>query len=352
MKRNLKITAAVAIIISMLTGCGANKEQQGQGITPGMANAEMLNDMKNGEAVDGSAVVTAFTEGLNKAEATDSATIDTEVTITMTEAGETISSTNATTLKYMPGTAAEEEQREVQTAEDATGSDTATAESERVASVAITNTYNGESSTIDGYYEDGYLYYTLEEQLVKETMTYDDLVAMVGSYALSFTESVVEDVYKIESDNETEYIIRFDESAMSEMMTNNMANAGSPLGSGEDMILNEAYLYFVVDKDGYLEGFDMEIDAKFISTESADIAGTLPENTEAATGEATETVESPFTYSVTANFTEFNNTKVEKLEGLDTYRDVNEVIAEMEQQAAEENSIEETTVAENTQVAE
>ncbi len=352
MKKGLKIAASMLMVISMLAGCGTgDKTKTDEGVAPGTANAQLFDNMKKGETIDAADVTAAFNDALEKSEAAGSATIDTEVSINLTENGESSSSKSITQIKYQPvgvnsnsnNEAAEDKKESEAEGKDSKDKDAAEQSTEskaeaeqstaKIASVKVTNEYNGESNTIEGYFEDNYLYYTLEDKQVKEAMTYDGLMSMVGSYALNFTEDVVEDALKVTSDDEIKYTIKFNQTAMADMMTSNMAGAGSPLGDGEEMVINEAYMYFVVDNDGCLTGFDMELDAKF--SLKASEAGTQPQSGE-DTASSDSVTESPFKYSVAANFSDLESTVVEKPEKLEGYRDVNEVLEEIQQQADEE----------------
>ncbi len=358
MKKGLKIAASALLVLAVLSGCtGTKDEDTREEISSGMAGADLFEDMKKGEAVDAKTVTEAFSDALDKTEAADSASIGTEVSIELTENDEKSSSRSITQIKYQPAeNAADTEEttsvsEETTLAEDAVADETAEESPNRIAYVNIQNEYDGQSNTMEGYYENGYLYYTLEDNKVKEVMDYDDLMYIVGSYALQFNEDVVDVALKVTSNSETRYTIRFDSAAMAEMMISNMAGAGSPLGTDENMTINEAYMYFVVDNDGYLSGFDMELDAKFVSVADESVTEDNADTeltTEAQEGdEAADTVinESPFKYSVVANFRDINSTIVEAFEDLDSYKDVNEVLEQMQQEADEAAAQEEETVA-------
>jgi hypothetical protein len=368
MKKGLKIAVSALLALSVLAGCGSVKSNET--ISSGMADATLFDDMKKGEEVTASDVTQIFSDALDKTNGADSITIDTQVAIDLTEDGETSSSKSTTQIKYQPvessssdseetTEAAEESEtseQDADTSEEST-SDEDTSSSEKIAYVNVQNDYNGETNEIEGYYEGGYLYYTLEDNKVKEVMDYDSLMYIVSSYSLQFTEDVVDSAYKVSDKDKTKYTIKFDPESMAEMMMNNMAGAGSPLGDDEDMIINDAYIYFEVNADGYMSGFDMELDAKFISSAtedetsaeadtevSEDTTDEAAEATEAATEEAAQDesadgstkVESPYKYSVVANFTDINSTKVEAFDDLDSYRDVNDVLEEMQSESESE----------------
>ncbi len=355
MKKGLRAAACVFIAFSMLAGCSGKKTET---ITSGMANADLFDNMKKGETVDAKTVTEAFNTALESAEAADSATIDTNTAIELTENGKTTSTQNTTQIRYKPAdTSADSENtadagEETTTAENEVGtlSETAQTTPERIAYVSITNEYDGQSDTLDGYYENNCLYYELEGKKVKEDMDYDSFMYIVGSYALKFDEDVVESAYKVSSKNETEYTVKFNQEAMAEMMMNNIAGTDSAMAEDESMSIDSAFMYFAVDKDGCLKGFDLELEAKFVSTAEAESeqdseAATTEESTEA---EADSAKESPFKYSIVANFSNLGSTQVDSLENLSEYRDVNEVLEEMQQEedmAAEQEAAEETTAA-------
>lgn len=355
MKKGLRAAACVLIALSMLAGCSGKKTET---ITSGMANADLFDNMKKGETIDAKTVTEAFNTALESAEAADSATIDTNTAIELTESGKTTSTQNTTQIKYKPAdTSADSENaadtgEETTTAENEVGTlgETAQTTPERIAYVSITNEYDGQSDTLEGYYENNCLYYELEGKKVKENMDYDSFMYIVGSYALKFDEDVVESAYKVSSKNETEYTVKFNQEAMAEMMMNNIAGTDSAMAEDESMSIDSAFMYFAVDKDGCLKGFDLELEAKFVSTEEAESeqeseAATTEEGTEA---EADSSKESPFKYSIVANFSNLGSTQVDSLENLSEYRDVNEVLEEMQQEedmAAEQEAAEETTAA-------
>lgn len=355
MKKGLRTAACVLIALSMLAGCSGKKTET---ITSGMATADLFDNMKKGETVDAKTVTEAFNTALESAEGADSATIDTNTAIELTENGQTTSTKNTTQIKYRPAdTSADSEktadtEEETAAAENEVGTISATAETmpEKVAYVSITNEYDGQSDSLEGYYENNCLYYELEGKKVKEDMDYDSFMYIVGSYALKFDEDVVENAYKVSSKNETEYTVKFNQEAMAEMMMNNIAGTGSAMAEDESMSIDSAFMYFVVDKDGCLKGFDLELEAKFVSTaetesEQSSEAATTEEGAEA---EADSAKESPFKYSIVANFSNLGSTQVDSLENLSEYRDVNEVLEEMQQEedmAAEQEAAEETTAA-------
>lgn len=365
MKKGLKITASVILAMSVMAGCSGNSDGKGT-IVPGKATDELFEEMQSSESVDSDKVTEIFSNALTQSDEADSATIDTEVSIELTDAGVTSTSKNTTQIKYMPAegsdeteetTEAVDESAEDTTVADETGTDESTEAADKVAYVNISNDYDGTTNNIEGYYEDGYLYYDLEGTNVKEAMSYEDLMYIVGSYALQFQSDVVSEAYTATEGDNAAYIVEFDPEAMADMMMNNMLSAGGAFGNGESMSINDAYLYFEVTPEGELAGFNMELDAKFVTTTTSEEAvseETTTADTEAEettdtdqTEDATQTVnnvsESPFMYSVTANFSDINNTEVEAYSDLDSYIDVNEYL-EQQQAAATET----TTSAENT----
>lgn len=364
MKKGLRTAACALIALSMLAGCSGKKTET---ITSGMANADLFDNMKKGETVDAKTVTEAFNTALESAEAADSATIDTNTAIELTENGKTTSTQNITQIKYKPAdTSADseaaadtEEQTATEENEVGTLGETDQTTPERIAYVSITNEYDGQSDTLDGYYENNCLYYELEGKKVKEAMDYDSFMYIVGSYALKFDEDVVESAYKTSSKNETEYTVKFNREAMAEMMMNNIAGTSSAMTEDEGMSIDSAFMYFAVDKDGCLKGFDLELEAKFVSTaeaegeqesETAAAEETKEEAAEETTvAETDSTKESPFKYSIVANFSNLGSTQVDSPENLSEYRDVNEVLEEIQQEedmAAEQETAEETITAE------
>lgn len=375
MKKGLKITASALLALSLMTGCSGSENET---ITAGKATDELFEEMQNSDSIDAADVTETFSTALANSEAADSATIGTEVSIELTDAGQTSSSKNSTQIMYMPApdsgdteetTEAADESAEGTTSAEGTEAADDTEDIDRVAYVNITNDYDGNTNTIEGYYEDGYLYYNLGDAKVKEAMSYTDLMYIVGSYALQFEEDVVSGAYSTtEGDNEA-YIVQFDPDAMAEMMMNNMLAAGGAFGSDESMDINTAYLYFEVDPDGNLAGFNMELDAKFVTSTTSEES--VAEDTTSAVDEAEETAseaettddtqtvtdvtESPFVYSVTATFNDLNNTEVEAYSDLESYMDVNEYLEQ--QQAAEATTadtgeVSETATEEETPVSE
>lgn len=365
MKKGLRAAAAVMLALIVTTGCAANKKNNdGNTVSAGTANEKLFDDMKKGESVDAATATEAFTKAMDIALACDSATIDTKTTVELTENDKTTTTENSTLFKYQPDenaakkaeseetTAAQSDESETATGED-TDNQTENEETPMLASIEINNKVNDEENKMDGYYKDGYLYYTMDDEKVKEPVSFDQLNYVIGNYNMQFTEDVVESALKLEDKNEVKYTVKFAPDKMADMMMNNMAAGGSPMADDEDMVINEAYLYFVVDKDGRMSGYDMEIDAKF-TTADAEITTEAEKDAEATTKadekseettaaesdkkSDTDAKESPFKYSITTNFKDLNKTKVEDKTDLDSYRDVYDVLNE--QQEAEEGTTE------------
>lgn len=356
MKKGLKLTAVALLAVSMLAGCGGKEEK----ITSGTASADRFEDMQKGENVDGKEVNKIFNDALVKVGEVDSATIDMEVSVHLVENGEEVSNKNTTSIKFMPGEASKTEKTNAaqNETEESAGTQPEAEEqtASKVALVDMTNEGNGTTQNISGYFENDKFYYNIsdsgnaenKEVKVVRPMLYEELMSVFGGYGLQFNDDVVESAAKVESKDETKYIIQFNAQAMADMMLDNLASAGAPLSDNEDMNIDTAYMYFAVDNEGVIKGYDMELEAQFTSKESNETA------TEASTGEQAEPTltESPFKYSIVANFTDINSTKVEAYSDLDSYRDVNEVMAELQSEAAaaSENAsemAEETTSAEN-----
>jgi hypothetical protein len=312
MKKGLRITAVALTAAVLLTGCN-------DGITLGTATEGRFEDMQKGESVDAQTVTTTFSDALSKAENSDSATIDTNVDIELTEDGQSTTTQQDISIKF----ASDETDSSADSKDDSD-----TTEKNVKANVKVVNTYNDETNTTEAYYEGGNLYYEYNDQKVKETVDYNSLMDMVGSYSIGFNEGAVESAVKVAASTETKYIIKFDPVAMGEMMMGN--SSAYAQSENENIDISDAYLYFVVDGNGVMKGFNMEINANFTSE---------AESTEAQTGdssdEATLTT-SPFRYSLAANFTNLGSTKVEAFENLDDYIDVNTVLENMQNEAATE----------------
>lgn len=342
MKRNLKIAVCTMIAFCMLSGCSGKETER---VNSGTANANLFDDMKTGEAVDGKTVMQAFSDAMELTDNADSATIESEVNIQLTEDDETTSSKSTSKIQFQPNPDAKtDEEPSTSEADEESGSSEEDADSEqpvpeRIVAANIANELNGESvaSLGDCYYSDGYVYYSLDDNKVKEAVDYSGFMYYIGNYAIQFNGDVAESAYKVSSKKETKYTVKFDNESIADMMISNMVGGGESFAENETMSVNEAYLYFVVDSDGYIIGYDMELDAQFTTT--------TPSESEENTSEVKQ---SPFKYSVVANFTDINSTKVTPPEDIDSYRDVNEVLAEMESEQEEntEQDMSDTEAAE------
>lgn len=337
MKKGLKMAAAAVLALTILSGCSAKEEK----ITSGIASADKFEDMQKGESVESEDLNIAFTKAIDKIKEVDSATIDMEVGVNLTENGEELSNTNITKIMIMDKVGSE---AEATTAAEGESSETPNIESEsepKVALVDMTNEGNGETQNIAGYFDEDKFYYTVDGQKVIRPMSYEELMAVFASYDLQFSNEVIENAVKVESKDETKYSVKFNPESMANMMINNLTSQGASLDPNEGLDVETAYLYFVVDKDGFMKGYDMELNAQFTTANGE-------AESENATGEGNSDgiTNSPFKYSIVTNFSDINATKVEPYSDLDTYRDINEVIAEMqaEQESAQTNETGEETV--------
>jgi hypothetical protein len=322
MKKGLRMTAVALTAVALLTGCGSSSKD----VALGTATEEKFTDMSKGESVEAQAVTTAFTDALTQAESADSATINTNVNIELTEDGETTSTQQDINIKY--AITRDESDDDTDATKDDSASENTIKASDVRADFNITNKYNGEENVTDAYFENGMLYYEYDGKKVKEEADYADLMSTVANYTIGFNEDAVESAVKVESSDETKYIIKFDSEAMAEMMMNN--NVAGSQTEDESISINSAYLYFVVDNSNAMLGFNMEIDADFTSA----VEATETETADEAQSTETQTKTSPFKYSLAANFTNLNTTEVTAFENLDEYEDINTVLENMSNEAA------------------
>ena len=93
-------------------------------------------------------------------------------------------------------------------------------------------------------------------------------------------------------------------------MQTNIEAAGQSLPDGQTMKVNFSNVEAKVNKDGNLTSFAFKIDAKYVSDKE----------------------ESPYNYTIVADFTNFGKTKVDVVTKTDDYKDASEI---QQEQAAE-----------------
>lgn len=180
-----------------------------------------------------------------------------------------------------------------------------------------------ETNNITGYFSGDTLYFmTGDGDKVQESMSFEDLKSMVNSYSLSIFSECISRAACVEKGNNKTYYVSYDPEIFENTMNTNMEAAGQSLGDGEAMKVNYANIVANVDKDGVLTSYGFSIDANY----------------------TTDTGSYPYVYTILADFSDFDNTKVTAVDDMDSYM----TAEEYQQKIAQENS---ATAEENNETA-
>ena len=284
MKRKM---AAMAVILCMgaaaLTGCNSGKA----GVEVDASKNEDLSSQVTAENTveDNAASYQKFLDAQQAMEGADSMTINSEMLITMTYDGKTDESSQRFDIKrslidgkqivdFVMNTSVKS------TNEDGTIDEEASQEQE-----------------LPGYFSDDTLYFVQsvsenesENVKLKEEMTYEDLMSIIGStYILNdISADDVATTAAEEGKGETKYIYLLDNEAMTEYMTNNLASSGVSFAGDGGVTINYADVSANINADGILTAYTFSVDAVIKD----------------------ETGEVPFSYKIASAFTGANSTNV------------------------------------------
>ena len=284
MKRKM---AAMAVILCMgaaaFTGCGSSKT----GVEVDASKNEDLSSQVTAENTveDNAASYQKFLDAQQAMEGADSMTVNSEMLISMTYDGKTDESSQRFDIKrslidgkqivdFVMNTSV----RSIK--EDGTVDEEASQEQE-----------------LPGYFSDDTLYFIQsvsdnesEDVKLKEEMTYEDLMSIIGStYILNdiSAENVATTAVE-EGKGETKYIYLLDNDAMTEYMTDNLASSGVSFSGDGGVTINYANVSANINDDGILTAYTFSVDAVIKD----------------------DTGEVPFSYKIASAFTGANSTNV------------------------------------------
>jgi len=170
----------------------------------------------------------------------------------------------------------------------------------------LTSGMNGEEyNKVDGYYNDGYMYFTANNQKYKEKLDYEQVVSEMdlAGYAIKkdiISESTVTD----SSDGGKTLNFKFNTEAMASAVDKNVEALKTALGATtENLNISEASLDATTDKNGELKSYEFKMSA-VLGTEQQTV---------------------PFDYSTKTTYSDLNSTKVEFPQDLDSYTDISEL---------------------------
>ncbi|MBQ8940947.1 MAG: hypothetical protein IJ062_03850 [Firmicutes bacterium] len=284
MKRKM---AAMAVILCMgaaaLTGCNSGKA----GVEVDASKNEDLSSQVTAENTvdDNKASYQKFLDAQKAMEDAESMTINSEMFISMTYDGKNDESSQRFDIQrslidgkqvvdFVMNTSVKS------TKEDGTVDEDASQEQE-----------------LPGYFLDDTLYFVQsisdnEEESVKlkEEMTYEDLMSIIGStYILNdITADDVATTAVEESKGTTKYIYLLDSAAMEEYMTYNLASSGVSFSGDGGVTINYANVSADINADGILTAYTFSVDAVIKD----------------------DTGEVPFSYKIASAFTGVNSTNV------------------------------------------
>lgn len=296
MKKKVVLLLAATMIVSALSGCGMTKKESEAMITD-ISNADMLKTADEKSLINSDEAVKAFSDALDKVKKEKNITIDTTTTTNLGEGDKAENAINTSKLK-----------------KDVT-------DDKSTASVELTNDYTGQKSKVSGYYDGKTLFFTStatnestkkdETQKIKEEMSFDDFLSIIDSYSLNLYEENIEKAsLETKKDGSKIFKIAYNPEKLQATMQTNIEAAGQSLPDGQTMKVNFSNVEAKVNKDGNLTSFAFKIDAKYVSDKE----------------------ESPYNYTIVADFTNFGKTKVDVVTKTDDYKDASEI---QQEQAAE-----------------
>lgn len=296
MKKKVVLLLAATMIVSSLSGCGMTKKESEAMITD-ISNADMLKTADEKSLINADEAVKAFSDALTKVKEEKNVTIDTTTTTNLGEGDKAENAVNTSKLKKN------------------------ITDDKSTASVELTNDYSGQKSKVSGYYDGKTLFFTStasnestkkdETQKIKEEMSFDDFLSIIDSYSLNLYEENIEKAsLETKKDGSKVFKIAYNPEKLQATMQTNIEAAGQSLPDGQTMKVNFSNVEANVNKDGNLTSFAFRIDAKYVSDKE----------------------ESPYNYTIVADFTDFGKTKVDVVTKTDDYKDASEI---QQEQAAE-----------------
>lgn len=326
MKKFLKLSAAATAVIMAVSGCSFGKSDNSASTDDfkDSVSAKYVDDiysqvLTSATIVDNSEAYDVYMAGCEAMENTDSITIVSDMYIGM--------GTEADTSEALIGTQGE-------AAEDFSSASSSLVEIKRQKveddmelSLKMINTYDNEAQPqVDGYFTDGYLYFVSDDTKIKEAMSYEDLMGMIGNYAYSIEESMIAEASVVAEDEDAIYYFDLDDYQMGQMMENNLTSSGIEFEEGDYVETNYASMSIRVNKDGVLTAFKIGIKATIHDSYG----------------------DTPVMYNIDSVFSNINDTTVDVAEDLDSYMDADEYMEKMQQENIEQ--AEEGTEAESVTI--
>ncbi len=309
MKKTLKLTAAALALVMALSGCSiksndstVNANVDAKSITDIYVNAGDTQDVDTSEAFN------VYMDACEKMENTSSITIVSDMYVGTGEGDNESKSSSLVTIKR-------------QMVDDSFD-----------VSLNMTNTYNDEDQpSITGYYTGGYLYFSSEDDKVKEEMGYEDLMGIIGNYVFSFDEEVISQASCLADGDDIKYFFNMDNEKMAQMLENNFVSSGYTFEEGDYIETEYAGIEAVINSDGIITGFKLGMKA-IIHDSMGD---------------------TPVIYNIDSEFMDIDNTEVDAIDNMDEYMTTEEYMAQLEEESAAESETEAAeTAAEETTAAE
>lgn len=323
MKKKIAVMLVGLMCVSA-TGCSLSGNK---GVDLEAISAEdIFTNVSEDAVVDGATAAEAFTNALNDVESSDNITINVSNKITMGAEGDDSyqDSVNKSVIKL----AKEGENK--------------------VGSVVIDNIYKyageaasgegagaplEEKSKITGYYSGESLYFTTNDgDKVKEDMAYEDFLSVVNTYTISIYNDCISKAACVEGKNDKTYYISYDPAKFETTMNTNMEASGQTMADGESMNVKYANIIAKVDNENKLLSYGFLINAEYVNDDS----------------------NIPYNYSITAEFSNIGNTKVDVVTDTDSYMTAEEYTKKMQEEAtyAADASIEGESAVESESGAE
>lgn len=166
-----------------------------------------------------------------------------------------------------------------------------------------------EQVNIDAYFTDGYLYFSANEDKIKEAMSYADLMTMIGNYAYTIDEDMISEAAMLSDKDDAIYYYKLDTYKMAEMMESNLQSAQYYFQEGDYVESEYASMKIRVNKEGIITEFVIGIKA-IIHDQYGD---------------------TPVVYNIDTDFVGINSTQVEGFDDLDLYIDSEQYMEQLEE---------------------
>jgi len=172
--------------------------------------------------------------------------------------------------------------------------------------LSLTSGMNGEEyNKVDGYYNDGYMYFTANNQKYKEKLDYEQVVSEMDLSGYEVKKDIISESTVTDGSNgEKTLNFKFNTESMASSLDKNIEALKTAIGAAdENLNISEASLDAVTDKNGELKSYEFKMSA-VLGTEQQTV---------------------PFDYSTKTTYSDLNSTKVEFPQDLESYTDISEL---------------------------